>query len=163
MGPALLQSITDIYDKCGLKISKYVKELESTNYSASDFILDNAKIKFRSGKVTPTKKGLFTTFWKREGNGPIMPYALDDPFDLYVVSVKDDEYCGQFVFPKEVLYEKGIISGDRKEGKRAIRVYPPWVKELNKQAKKTQDWQILYFFKIKEHLDVKRIQKLFLI
>ncbi len=163
MEPALLQSITDIYDKCGLKISKYVKELESTDYSASDFLLGNAKVKFRTGKVTPTKKGLFTTFWKREKNGPIMPYALDDPFDLYVVSVKDNGQNGQFVFPKEVLYEKGILSGDFKEGKRAMRVYPPWVKELNKQAKKTQDWQILYFFEINEQLDAKHLLNLFLV
>jgi hypothetical protein len=43
------------------------------------------------------------------------------------------------------LFEKRIITKDQIQGKRGVRVYPPWDKVSNKQAEKTQDWQIKYF------------------
>jgi len=60
-----------------------------------------------------------------------------------------------------VLYEKGFISKERKGGKRAMRVYPPWDITESNQAKKTQEWQIKYFFEINENIDIKNIQRLF--
>ncbi|HQE35321.1 MAG TPA: MepB family protein, partial [Flavobacterium alvei] len=50
---------------------------------------------------------------------------------------------------KKVLVEKGIITQNGKSGKRGIRVYPPWDIPQNKQAEKTQNWQINYFLNIK--------------
>jgi hypothetical protein len=38
-----------------------------------------------------------------------------------------------------------IISTHLKEGKRGMRVYPPWDLPSSKQAKKTQQWQLPYF------------------
>ena len=67
---------------------------------------------------------------------------------LTPVSVRDAEHFGQFVFPKAVLYEKGIVSKDGKSGKRAMRIYPPWDITDSRQAKKTQAWQLMYFFEI---------------
>jgi hypothetical protein len=46
------------------------------------------------------------------------------------------------------LAEKGIISQDKKNGKRGIRVYPPWDTVTNKQASKTQNWQVKHFVAI---------------
>lgn len=57
---------------------------------------------------------------------------------------------GQFVFPKSVLADKGIITRKGKEGKRGIRVYSPWDIVTNKQAEKTQTWQTKYFLSIKK-------------
>lgn len=50
-----------------------------------------------------------------------------------------------------VLVDKGIITGKNKEGKRGIRVYPPWDKPNNKQAIKNQSWQIRYFENIQDY------------
>ena len=70
---------------------------------------------------------------------------------------------GVFIFPKTVLHQNGILSDDKKDGKRGIRVYPPWDLTTNKQAQKTQLWQIDYFVALLENkqIDVEKIQILF--
>ena len=89
------------------------------------------------------------TLWKRnEKNGAITPFDTLDAIDLIIISVRKDDYLGQFIFPKAILLEKGIFSTNIKEGKRAMRVYPPWDKTSSKQAQETQKWQINYFFEI---------------
>jgi hypothetical protein len=47
------------------------------------------------------------------------------------------------------LADYGIITRNGKEGKRGIRVYPPWDITTNKQVIKTQSWQTKYFLTIK--------------
>jgi hypothetical protein len=152
------------YNPSGLFIDHFVNEEESEEYGASEFKMNHQNIKFRIAKITPTKIGQFVTFWKRLGRGPIQPLDLEDPFDLLVVSVRTPTHFGQFVFPKTVLCEKGIISREKKGGKRAMRVYPPWDIAENEQAKKTQKWQLLYFVEIPLDATTKTtlIQKLFL-
>lgn len=147
----------------GLVIKSLIAEKESADYGASEFTIDNRRIKFRVAKITPTKIGQFVTFWKRIGKGPIQPYDLNDPFDLLIVSVRAENHFGQFVFPKKVLCEKGIISTDEKEGKRAMRVYPPWDKADNPQARKTQAWQLKWFIEVhdKKDIDLARVKDLF--
>ena len=54
-----------------------------------------------------------------------------------------------------------ILSSSKKEGKRAMRIYPPWDKTDNSQAKKTQAWQLQYFIKFSErNFDFARIRYL---
>ena len=138
---------------------------ESAAYGACVFTMHHQRIKFRVGKTTPIKTGQFVTLWKREGMGEILPHDREDPFDIFVVSVRTSENFGQFVFPKEVLCEKGILSKGRKGGKRAMRVYPPWSLQKNRQSQKTQDWQLMYFFDIplNKAVDTVRVRKLFLL
>jgi hypothetical protein len=69
--------------------------------------------------------------------------------DFVVVTSKSGDHFGQFVFPKFVLVDKGIIIKSGKDGKRGIRVYPPWDIATNEQAKKTQSWQVKYFLPIR--------------
>ena len=109
------------------------------------------------------KTGQFVTFWKRIGKGPILSYDFDDPFDLFVVSVRDADHFGQFVFPKTVLCEREIISKNEVGGKRAMRVYPPWDAVDNQQAKRTQAWQLKYFINTSENvnIDFERVRYLF--
>lgn len=145
--PDLLLAEELVYKPSGLVLQNLKVEDESAEYGASEFILSNHSIKFRVGKITPTKVGQFVTFWKRIGKGPILPYELNDSFDFLVVSVRAENQFGQFVFPKAVLAEKGIVSCNGKEGKRAMRIYPPWDKTDSSQAKKTQNWQLQYFIK----------------
>lgn len=138
-------------------------EEESYEYGACEFKLGKAKIKFRVAKITPTKIGQFVTFWKRQNDGPIEPFNFLDKIDFYVVSVRMKSRFGHFVFPKSVLREQGILTYKGKEGKRAIRVYPPWDKTTSKQAQKTQTWQREYFVEHSEtnFIDEDRIKELY--
>jgi hypothetical protein len=148
MNSILIDAKNLLYDLCGLELSNIEIEKESTEYAAHRFEINNIKILFRQAKITPTKVGQFVTLWKRtKEKDPIEPFEITDNVDLFVITVKTEERFGQFVFPKSVLIEKGIVS-NIKEGKRAIRVYPPWDKTENKQSQKTQKWQLSYFLEI---------------
>ncbi len=160
--PDLLEAQKLAYEPLGLTCNNLVQEAESQEYGACTFEMRNKTIKFRVAKITPTKTGQFVTLWKRIGHGPIMPYDVADPVDLFVVSVRNRQQFGQFVFPKNVLWQKGFVSKDGRGGKRAMRVYPPWDKTNNAQAKKTQAWQLLYFVEIQPTLDSAHVKKLFL-
>jgi len=161
--PDLLAAQNIAYAPSGLIIDKLKREAESEDYGAFEFAMNLWQIKFRVAKITPTKTGQFVTLWKRIGNGPILPYDMVDPVDFFVISVRTPEHFGQFVFPKTLLCEKGIVSKAGEGGKRAIRVYPPWGTPANSQAKRTQAWQLLYFFEMHPNtpLDALRIQQLF--
>ena len=159
----LLKAITLVYEPRGLICKNFKREAESQEYTAFTFEMNSHRIKFRSGKITPRKIGQFVTLWKRIGDGVILPHDLDDPFDFFIVSVREGEKLGQFVFPKVVLWEKGVLSKDGKGGKRAMRLYPSWNIPESSQAKKTQDWQQSYFFEISDpnHMDLDKVKKLF--
>lgn len=158
-----LQSAEDlIYKPSGLILQNVKIEDEIEDYGAAEFSINHHSVKFRVGKITPTKIGQFVTFWKRLGKGPILPYDFNDSFDFFVVSVRAENHFGQFIFPKAVLCEKGIVSCNGKEGKRAMRIYPPWDIAENSQAKKTQAWQLQYFIKFsKDIFDSSRMRYLF--
>lgn len=100
---------------------------------------------YREAKITPKKIGQFVSVWKRNKAGITEPRQLNDDFDEFIIKCEAGNKVGQFVFPKAVLAEKGIVSTNLKEGKRGFRVYPPWDKAENKQAIKTQEWQLEYF------------------
>jgi hypothetical protein len=158
----LIQEI--LFDNSNFKITQPIPEAESSEYGACRFILNNSSILFRTAKITYTKTGQFVTLWKRINQGPIQPFDSTDPIDLFVISVKKDNYFGMFIFPKSVLIAKEIVS-DKKEGKRAIRVYPPWDETTSKQAQKTQKWQLDYFLEIPQNstvgLDQTKLDSLF--
>jgi hypothetical protein len=144
----LIQTKELVFDVCDFEFTKTVIEKESLEYGACRFELNNLKILFRVAKITPTKIGQFVTLWKRSKKGPIEPFNSLDKIDLFVINVRAGNSFGQFVFPKTVLCQQGIVTNELKEGKRAIRVYPPWDKAINKQAQKTQKWQLDYFLEI---------------
>ncbi|MDP3557111.1 MAG: MepB family protein [Bacteroidota bacterium] len=152
-----------VYDKCGFEFNKPKLNLESIEYGACSFELNKNKIIHRVSKITPTKAGQFVTIWKRKQDGITEPYSILDDFDFIIITARSGENFGQFIFPKAVLAEKGIITKKDKEGKRGIRVYPPWDKATNNQALKTQTWQTNYFLIIKNNnlTDLELAQKLF--
>lgn len=57
--------------------------------------------------------------------------------------------------------KKEILSSENKKGKMAIRVYPPWEKNLNNTALKTQKWQEEYFIDLRNNIDKNKILKLY--
>ncbi|KUJ61780.1 hypothetical protein AR687_11210 [Flavobacteriaceae bacterium CRH] len=147
-----------IYDNCNFECTEPQPEMESQEYDAFDFRINNLHIKFRSAKITPTKSGQFVTLWKRNKTGIIEPFDYSDEIDFVIVNVRKNDSLGQFIFPKAVLLQKGIFSTAAKEGKRATRVYPPWDETTSKQAQKTQQWQLDYFLSISDQTDIKRAE-----
>ncbi|KIA86153.1 MepB family protein [Flavobacterium sp. AED] len=159
----LLESKTLVFDPCDFELTNPIPEKESKEYGAYQFELNASKILFRVAKTTPTKVGQFVTVWKRIAKGPIQPFDLSDDIDLFIINTRSGDHFGQFVFPKSVLIQHGILTTDLKEGKRAIRVYPPWDTTTNKQAQKTQKWQLDYFLEIPldKNIDLNRAKSLY--
>jgi hypothetical protein len=158
----LLQVKELVYDKCNFEFSNLVIDSESAEYQACSFKLNSFQIIHRLSKITPTKIGQFVTIWKRNDKGITAPFDVSDNFDFIIITSKSGEKLGQFVFPKSVLLEKGIISNNKNSGKRGIRVYPPWDIPTSKQAEKTQHWQTKYFYSInKNSFNVDLVERLF--
>jgi hypothetical protein len=161
--PDLLLCKKKVFDKAELQATSLQKELESEEYSAYRFLLNNKNICYREAKITPTKTGQFVTLWKRNQTGTIEPFDYSDAIDFVIVNVRKDQNWGQFIFPKKTLLEKGIFSTQNKEGIRATRVYPPWNETTSKQAQKTQKWQLDYFFCFtdRDQINLNEIRKIF--
>ncbi|MER5934905.1 MepB family protein [Streptomyces sp. NPDC002054] len=137
-----------VYDPSGFACSQPVPEPESAEYAAHGFTIDGLSVRFRVAKTTPTKVGQFVTVWQRSAEGPIRPFDAADGVDLFVVSSRDSGGFGQFVFPREVLCERDIVSRNGSGGKRGFRVYPPWVTTTSRQARNTQAWQVNHFLSL---------------
>jgi hypothetical protein len=157
-------ALRDIYVPAGLKVTEALREAESADYGACRFRIGGLAAVFRVAKTTPTKIGQFVTCWKRPTTASeIAPLDKDDDIAFLVVSVSDLNNRGQFIFDRDILLAKGIMSRNRKGGKRAIRVYPPWSKPTAKDAVKTQKWQIDSFLPVAESgaTDPAHTRKLF--
>jgi len=152
-----------VYDACGFSISGLSKELESAEYEACTFLLNGMRVMHRSSKITPTKTGQFVTLWKRNKQGVTAPFDISDKFDVIILTVSNGAALGQFVFPKTILLKHGVLSEKNKGGKRGFRVYPPWDKVTNKQAEKSQHWQLQFFVPIavKNTTDLPLVKKLY--
>ncbi len=148
LSPHLKTAKELVYDKCGFELTNLKLNSESVEYGACSFKLDEHTIEHRVSKITPTKAGQFVTIWKRNKNGVTAPFDFSDNIDFVVITSKSGDNIGQFIFPKSVLADKGILSQSGKGGKRGIRVYPPWDTVTNRQAEKTQNWQTKYFVTI---------------
>jgi hypothetical protein len=140
-----------VYDPSGFVLTNLQMHLESIEYGACYFTLNGKNIQYRVAKTTPTKTGQFVTIWKRNKDGITEPFDISDELDFIIITSKSGNDFGQFIFPKSVLAAQGVITSNGKEGKRGIRVYPPWDIPTNKQAQKTQSWQIKYFLTIHEN------------
>ncbi|GGG35599.1 MepB family protein [Bizionia arctica] len=161
MNQTLNKIKTEVYEKCNLKISNLEIELESKEYHACKFKLNTWNILSRKAKITPTKAGQFVTCWRRNKDGITEPFDDTDPIDFYTINVQHENLLGQFVFPRSVLIKHGIMSTEKKDGKRGFRVYPAWDKAENKQAEKTQKWQLNYFYDIGKSTDFKKVLALY--
>lgn len=152
-----------VYNPLGFKCSEPVMEPESSEYVAYKFDLNNYSVRFRVAKITPIKIGQFVTLWKRLGKGPTQPYDSSDQVDFFVINTRKGDYCGQFIFPKSVLCQYDVFSINGEGGKRAIRIYPPWDIAVNRQAQKSQKWQLKYFLEIPKNgeIDVARAKFLY--
>lgn len=134
-----------IYSQIGLPVSDLTIDKEYNAYDACSFKLHQKIVIYRTAKITPTKIGQFVSIWKRNEFGVTTPHHMNDNFDFMIINCESGSLNGQFIFSKQILLEKHIISSSLKEGKRGFRVYPPWEAAFNDQARKTQKWQAKYF------------------
>ena len=145
-----------------LSISNLEKDLECDEYFGYNFESNQSSFKFRKAKITPKKVGQFVTLWKRNADKQTEPFSENDVFDYYIIATEEDSKLGFYIFPKEILIEKNILTSAKKEGKRGFRVYPNWVKPENKQAEKTQNWQHNYFVEVIDNqIDLKQVKSIF--
>ncbi|WIG71106.1 MepB family protein (plasmid) [Photobacterium damselae] len=125
------------------------REPESGEYGAVMFKFNGMKCLFRQAKTTPKKVGQFVTIWKREAEeSEIAPFNTLDGIELVFIASFDPSNKGFFVFQNELLGKKNVFTHNGREGKRAIRVYAPWIKPTVKQAISTQKWQISAFINL---------------
>lgn len=106
------------------------------------------EVRVRSGKITPTKVGLFVTHWRRTADGTTGPYGVHDSADTLLVTAAENgphPARGVFVFDRASLVAHGIVERDGHGGKRGFRVYPPWSPTAPGQAARTQRWQVEHF------------------
>jgi len=134
-----------VFKLCNFKLTEVNIELESEEYFAHTFKLNQKNILFRTAKITPTKTGLFVTVWKRNNAGIIEPFNILDNIDFTIISARRNHHFGIFIFPKSVLSQHKILSSETQKGKLGTRVYPTWELANNNQALKTQAWQTTYF------------------
>ena len=152
-----------LFDSCGIKISNIVAEKVNENYFAHTFMLNKFKVVFRAAKITPTKIGQFVALWKRDDTRITTPYSWSDANDFFIITSRKDSNFGLFIFQKNLMLQKGILSDKFKEGKRGFRVYPIWDETTNKQAIQTQLWQTKYFIDLsaENKIDFKKAKELF--
>ncbi|NRD75086.1 MepB family protein [Shewanella sp. VB17] len=130
-------------------VKNVLSDKESKEYYALSFEFGEKKCLFRQAKTTPKKVGQFVTIWKREYTGAeIAPFENSDDIDFVIVAVHDAQNQGFFIFDKETLVKRRVFTDGLREGKRAIRVYAPWIKPTVKQAISTQKWQTAHFFSL---------------
>ena len=142
------KSLAFIFKSDEATIENIEQEAECKEYNGYNFIVQNKKIYFRTGKITPTKPGCFVTLWKRNINNITEPYSHLDQIDYLVVYISEKNHHGFFIFSKEIMIQHGILSSSNHEGKRGFRLYQPWCTTESKQASKSQQWQIQHFHSI---------------
>lgn len=145
-----MKELLNHFEDLNLQVNELNTEKEGKEYDAAQFKLDGRKVLYRKAKQTPKKIGQFVTCWKRDKKGITSPFHENDPIDFYFISVEKVNQKGVFIFPKSELIQNGIISTSNKDGKRGFRVYPTWDKPTNKQANKTQKWQVKFFVDFSE-------------
>src|SRR5699024_6481723 len=111
-------------------------EFEEWNqeYEAFNFEFNGVEFKSRLAKKTPKKIGYFVALWRKNEINKNRPFNFNESKDKLIINILDGPKKGQFVFPKELLVKKGVISSEKYKGKMAIRVYPNWEQNLNKTA-----------------------------
>lgn len=134
-----------VIDRLGVKSLAAALEADNAEYGAAVASHGQASIRFRVGKLTPSKVGLFVAVWRRSAKGSTEPFPADENVEKLVITVREGTNFGHFVFPKSALIKHGIVSVNGEGGKRGFRVYPPWSGTSNRQATLSQQWQCEYF------------------
>lgn len=157
--PDVLESLR-LLDRLGEDCSAPLPEAENREYGAAVASVGRRSGRFRAGKVTPSKVGVFVAVWQRGGDGVSEPFPADDGVSVLVVTAREGDRFGQFVLPTAALVEHGIVSMNGRGGKRGFRLYPPWSVPANPQARRSQRWQSEFFLDLTGNADLIRAKRL---
>lgn len=146
-----------IFEHFGMAFGTPAVEASNLEYGAALASAGPSTVRFRVGKVTPSKAGMFVTVWRRAPGGKTEPYPAED-VDALVVATRQGRRFGAFVFSKAVLVERGIVSANGVGGKRGFRVYPPWTVPTSPQAARSQKWQCSAFLEAGQRAGTDRQQ-----
>ncbi|AYW45051.1 MepB family protein [Tetragenococcus koreensis] len=141
-------------------IKNWELEKQNSEYEGLTFQFSNQHFRSRLAKKTPKKKGYFVALWKKDENNVNQAYSYSNSPEKVIILIIDEEKLGQFIFPKSILLEKGILKTKIQKGKMAFRVYPTWESSLNNSAAKTQKWQQPYFVDLSNSIDLKKVRLL---
>ncbi|MHD0396437.1 MepB family protein [Staphylococcus simulans] len=144
-----------------MQIDKVIAENWNEEYGAHDCVINNQKFKARLAKKTPKKSGYFLALWKKNNSNKNIPFEEVDIENKLIINIQDGNKVGQFILPKEILAEKGIIQSKQHKGKMAFRIYPTWETGLNKTAQKSQKWQTQYFADLSKDIDKEALYRLY--
>lgn len=144
-----------------LTISNIEIETWNNDYEAMHFTIGKQLFKSRLAKKTPKKAGYFVALWIKDECGKNIPFNEAEFDDKLIINVIDNQNKGQFIFTKEVLRDKGIISSNYRHGKMAFRLYPIWTEDLNDSATTTQRWQLPYFVDLTKDYKTMKIDELY--
>lgn len=157
---ALAYITKNVYEPNQLAVTSVQEEPQNAKYGAGIFKINSKTVRFRVANATPTKIGQFVAFWEKDQNNVNQPYDYETAPDLLVINTFENKNkLGQFIFPKDILLTKKILTSHSSKGKMGIRVYPSWDLPTSDQAKKTQKWQQKYFIDFNE-LDETTNQKI---
>jgi hypothetical protein len=129
----------------------YKKEKDITNLSYEGKTItiynDTKKIiiKFRTGKKTPTYKGHFIAFYKKENQ--IAPYDISDFDFLAVLTESHRKQYGIFIFSNSFLAQEKIITTNREKGKLGFRTQN-FYENTKENIKKQYIKQNEYFYQL---------------
>lgn len=157
-----IQLIEELIDgKEGISLRNFQEESQNIEYEGCTFSLKNRTFRNRLAKKTPKKQGYFVVFWEKDAQNQNQAYSVAESLDITIVTIIDQEKRGQFLFPRAILQQKGILRSESQKGKMGIRVYPTWELELNKNAQQTQKWQVPYFIDLTEKDSEEKILDLY--
>jgi hypothetical protein len=148
---------------------------ENSNYDAITFICNNNQFYYRKAKVTPDRPGAFLTLWQRPESKEVSnkPIAItEEQLDFLVIQINELSCLkprkGIFIFPKNLLVKKKILSKEGSKGKTGFRVFPPWagdrgtlgMKVFSDSGKKTQAWQLPYFIELTNNIESEKLKRI---
>ena len=80
---------------------------------------NHIKCKSRLAKKTNKKQGYFITLWTKDSMSVNQPFEYANFPEKLIVNVIDKDKLGQFIFPKDELLKREILSNHFKKGKMA--------------------------------------------
>ena len=155
----LIADTLSAFDKVIIK--KVHEESQNSEYEGLIVTINGQSYRSRLAKLTPKKVGYFVAFWGKDANHQNQAFDMTNTPDKLIISIIDGDLKGQFVFPKSLLMQQGVLSHEHAKGKMAMRVYPTWLEHLNATASQTQKWQGNYFIDLSSEVDYNRVSQLY--
>ncbi|MCJ1994305.1 MepB family protein [Lactococcus piscium] len=155
----LIAGTLSAFDKVSIK--KVHEETQNSEYEGLIVTINGQSYRSRLAKLTPKKMGYFVAFWEKDASDQNQAFDMASTPDKLIISIIDGDLKGQFVFPKSILINQGVLRREHVKGKMAMRVYPTWLDHLNPTASKTQKWQGAYFVDLSSEVDHNRVAQLY--